>query len=144
MDDRTQQILKIIQSHVKIKNYLTVLCYFLIVSGLLFYIFYAFSKANNNIKFVTEYKDNAKEFSTQKTMTNPHIKFEYSNNQIYDIKAEKAFHESEKEVLLYNVSADGEIGKITSGQLKINQEGDHLIFTENPVLILNSKYTENE
>ena len=67
---------------------------------------------------------------------NPRIKFQYSDNQIYNIRAKKAFHKDESEVILYDVFAKGDLGNITSGQLKIDEAGDHLVFTKNPVLIL--------
>lgn len=141
MDDRTLKTLKIIAFHLKIKNYLTVLCYFLIVSGLMFYVFHAATKTRQNIKLVTDYKSDPTKYKTTKTMTNPRIDLQYNDTQIYHIKAEKAFHDDEKKVTMYNVFANGEIGNITAGELKISEEGERLIFTDHPVLIL--KQTEN-
>ena len=46
-------------------------------------------------------------------------------------------HKDENEAILYDVFAEGDIGKITAGELQINQDGDHLVFTKNPILILN-------
>ena len=70
-------------------------------------------------------------------MTNPRIKFQYNDSQVYQIQAKKAFHQDNEEALLYDVFATGEIGNITAGELKIDEEGNHLVFTKNPVLILN-------
>ena len=75
-------------------------------------------------------------------MINPRIKFQYTEDQIYTIKAKRAVHKDEQEVTLYDVYATGEAGNITAGQLVINDEGNHLVFTQNPVLILNK--TEHE
>jgi hypothetical protein len=38
---------------------------------------------------------------------------------------------------MYDVFAEGKIGKITAGELEITESGDHMVFTKNPVLILN-------
>jgi hypothetical protein len=142
MDDKTQQVLKLIQSHSKIKNYLTILCYLLICGGLFIYVFYAINKTNKNIKLIARYKEDAANFKTEKIMTNPHIKFQYNDDQIYSIKAKKAYHENEEEVMMYDVFATGEIGNITAGTLKIDEKGNHLVFSDNPILILNR--TENK
>ena len=136
MDLRTQQILKHFHSHSRIKNYLTILCYALIVGGLFIYVFYAFNKSDT-IKLVSDYKNNPEAYKTEKIMTNPRIDFQHNDQNIYHIKAKKAFHKDEQEVILYDVFATGEIGNIAAGELKIDQEGNHLVFTKNPVLILN-------
>lgn len=137
MDDKTTQVLRLIQSHLKIKKYLTVLCYLSLISGLFVYVFYALNKTTHSIKLVNQYDKNSDDFKIEKIMTNPRLNLQYDENQIYHIKAKKAHHEDNEEVLLYDVFATGDIGNITSGQLKVSQQGDHLVFTENPVLILN-------
>ncbi len=136
MDLQTQRILQVFHSHSRIRNFLTNLCYCLIVSGLFVYIFYAFNRSRT-IKLVSEYEKGVKEYKTEKIMTNPRIKFQYNDTQIYNIRAKKAFHKDESEALLYDVFAEGDIGRITAGELKIDEEGDHLVFTKNPILILN-------
>ena len=141
MDLNTAQILERFQSHSKIKNFLTKLCYALIIGGVFIYIFYGFN-STTNIKVVNDYKQNPNEYKTEKIMTNPRIKLQYGEGQIYDIQAKKAFHKDESEVMLYDVFAEGDIGRITAGELKIDEEGNHLVFTKNPVLILNK--TKNE
>lgn len=136
MDDETLKILKRINAHVRIKYYLTVLCYLLIASGLFFYIFHAINQTSHTIKLVTDYKENPQKFKTSKEMTNPSIDFQYNKNDIYHIQAKKAYHENEKEVTMFDVSATGAMGDITAGELKISEQGDRLIFTDHPVLIL--------
>ena len=135
LDNRTAEVLQLIQSHHKIRNYLTVLCYLSLISGLFVYVFYAVNKTNS-IKLITQYNEDASKFKTEKIMTNPRINFQYNDNQVYHIKAKKAHHESDEEIMLYDVFATGDIGNITSGKLQVSESGDHLIFTENPVLIL--------
>lgn len=137
MDLHTQQILKLIKSHYRIKNLLSILSYTLIIGGILVYIFYGFSRNNINIKLVNDYKKNPDKYTTEKTMINPRIKFQYNENEVYDIKAKKAYHENNEEVKLYDVFATGKMGNITAGELKIDEQGNHLVFTKHPVLILN-------
>lgn len=137
MDERTQQVLRLIRSHSKIRNYLTVLCYFAIVGGLFVYVFHAISKNTNSIKLVKQYNQDPERYKIEKIMTNPRMEFQYDDGQVYHIKAQKAHHVNEEQVILYSVFATGDIGNITAGKLEVNEEGDHLIFTENPVLILN-------
>ncbi len=141
MDEHTLQVLKLIKSHSKIKNYLSVLCYFAIISGLFLYVFYALSKSNHAVKIVKQYNENPEQFKIEKVMTNPRMIFQHENGQMYNIKAKKAHHINEEEVTLYDVFATGEAGNITAGKLEVSEEGDHLIFSDHPVLILNR--TEN-
>jgi len=136
MDPHLQKTLEVFNSHLRIRNALTKLCYASIVLGLFIYVFYAFNQSRT-IKIVTDYAKGIKEYKTEKIMTNPRIKFQYNDTQVYNIRAKKAFHKDENEALLYDVFAEGDIGKITAGELKIDQEGDHLVFTKNPILILN-------
>lgn len=137
MDYNTQKVLKLIEAHSKIKNFLTYLSYFLIIGGLFIYIFYAINKTNQDIRVISQIKKDGKNYKIEKIMTNPRINFQYNKNEVYRIKASKAHHEDEEKVVLYDVSASGNIGNITSGQLSITEQGDRLIFTKNPVLILN-------
>lgn len=136
MDLRTEQILKLFQSHLRVKNFLTILSYCMIVGGIFIYVFYALNR-RDAIKLVKDYKKNSNEYKAEKIMTNPRIKFQYNDSQVYQIQAKKAFHQDNEEALLYDVFATGEIGNITAGELKIDEEGNHLVFTKNPVLILN-------
>jgi hypothetical protein len=138
MDLKTQRILQIFRSHLRIKKFLTILCYFSIIGGIFVYVFYAFNQSNN-IKIVRKIKKDASEYKTEKIMTNPRIKFQHDNSQIYYIRAKKAFHQDNQEAVLYDVFATGDIGNITAGELKIEEEGDHLVFSKNPVLILNNE-----
>lgn len=136
MDIKTENILKQFKSHLKIKAILTFLCYVAIFGGIFVYIFYA-TKQSTNVQIITDYKKNKDNYKTQKIMTNPRISFEYNKNQLYRIEAKKAFHQNNSEAILYDVFAKGEIGNITAGELKIEEDGNRLIFTNNPILILN-------
>ncbi len=137
MDLATSKVLKSINLHGKIKKFASLICYFLIISGVLTYIFYAISKNNEKYKLVADYTKNKAQYKTEKIMINPRIRFLHNEKNLYDIYAKKAIHKDEQEVVLYDVVASGVIGRITSGELKVNQNGNHLVFTKNPVLILN-------
>jgi hypothetical protein len=136
MDSKTENSLKAFRSHIRIKKFLTILCYLLIFGGVFVYVFYAINKTGA-IKLVREIKKKNDSYEIEKIMTNPRIKFEQGDDKIYHIRAKKAFHKNNQEATLYDVFATGEVGNITAGELKINEEGDHLTFSKNPILILN-------
>lgn len=136
MDLRTEQVLKLIKSQHRIRSYTIALCYMMIAGGVLIYIFYAFSQSRS-IKLVQNKAQNINEYQAEKIMTNPKIKLQHDDGNIYDIRAKKAFHRNQDDMTLFDVFAQGEIGRITAGNLDISEEGDHLVFTKNPVLILN-------
>ncbi len=136
MDSVTAQVLKLIDSQHKIKKFLTISCYLLIFGGVFVYVFYGFRKSNA-IKLVKDRAESLKEYKTEKIMTNPRIKIQHEDGNIYDIRAKKALHENEQEMIMYDVFAEGKIGNITAGELEITESGDHMVFTKNPVLILN-------
>lgn len=138
MDLNTVKTLKEFRLHKQIKRILTKICYGLILGGIFVYIFYGFN-GKNSVKIINDYKANRKNFTIEKVMTNPHIKLQYDDSQIYDIQALKAINTDKEdgEMLLFDVFADGDLGKITAGELKIDDSGDHLVFTKNPILILN-------
>jgi hypothetical protein len=143
MDKQTQNTLKNFQAHLKIKRFLTKICYALILGGVFIYIFYGVNSADN-IKIVSEFKENPQNFSSEKIMTNPRIKLMHSDGEIYDIKALQASHRDENAVILQDVFAIGNIGQISAGELKIDEAGDHLVFTKNPILILNKTGNLND
>ena len=136
MDLKTEQVLKLIKTHLRIKNYLITICYGLIIFGLFVYIFSALNQSRT-IKIINQYKENPDDFKIEKIMTNPRLDFQYNATQVYHIQAKKAVHADNQAAIMYDVFATGDIGNITAGELKIEEEGDHLIFTKNPVLILN-------
>ena len=138
MDIKTEDILRQFKSHLKIKAILTFSCYVAIFGGLFVYIFYA-TKQSTNVQIIADYKKNKDSYKTEKIMTNPRISFQYNTDQLYHIEAKKAFHQNNSEAILHDVFAKGEIGNITAGELKIEEDGDRLIFKNNPILILNQK-----
>ncbi len=137
MDLRTTQTLALIKRHLRIRRYLTVLCYVLIAAGVFVYFFIAFVKNSEKYKLVVDYTKNPSHYQTEKIMLNPRINFQFNENEVYIIKAERASHKTEEEIMMYDVFATGQMGSITAGELKVSEKGDRLVFTKNPVLILN-------
>jgi hypothetical protein len=142
MDLRTVLAIKRINLHTKVKKYLTIFCYFLIIVGIFIYIFYAINKPNQQYKVINDYQKNPEKFQIEKIMVNPRIKFQHTPDQVYDINAKRAVHKNEEEITLFDVYAVGVSGNIAAGQLIVNDNGNHLVFSQNPVLILNK--TDND
>lgn len=136
MDPKTKKTLESFQSHLRIKSLLTIICYLMIAGGVFVYGFYAINRSTT-IKIVNDYKKNPSSYKTEKTMINPNTNFQYNDTQIYHIEAKKAFHTDNNAAVLHDVFATGDIGNITAKKLQINEDGNHLVFTGNPVLILN-------
>lgn len=144
MDLRTSQTIKLINKHLQIRKYLTKFCYLFIIGGILTYVFYAIIKTSEKYKLVSDLANNANHYKTEKIMINPRINFQHNDNKIYEIIAKKAIHKDDELVILYDVNAKGDVGSITAGQLDISENGDHLVFTKNPVLILNKENISNK
>jgi len=136
MDNKTLEVLKKIKLYGKIKNYLTTISYLVIVIGVMVYIFHSLEQ-KNNLKIINNFEGKKDSLQTEKVMANPRIILQYNQDEIYNIKATKAFHKSANEIILNEVFAEGDIGKISAGELKISEDGNQMIFTKNPVLILN-------
>lgn len=136
MDSQTKKTLAAFKTHYRIKKLLTILCYLMITAGTLIYFSHAINKSKS-VKIVSDFKKNPNSYKIEKTMINPTTNFQYNDNQIYHIKAKKASHSDDNQATLYDVFATGKIGNITAGKLKINNKGDNLVFTQNPILILN-------
>ena len=135
MDQKTRQVLIKFNRYKKIKNFLTLICYLIIFFGISLFAIDGFKK-REGIKIINEFQANQTNFSAQKTMVNPRIILQYNQNDLYNIKAKNANHHNENEIILQDVLAEGNIGKISAGQLKITEDGNLLTFTNNPVLLL--------
>ena len=135
MEERDwQKIATEIKNYQKIRTFLVFFCYIFIVFALLFYVA-QFSLNNNKIHIVR--KSNQNSIFAKKTMLNPSLKFAYDANKIMSIKAQEAFYKKDAETILKEVSAEAEIGNITAGTLTIQDSGDYLVFSNNPILIIN-------
>ncbi len=135
-DEKIAEIVNSIAKYTKVKKNLTILCLFLAGISVLFFVIYGFFNSNQAIQFVADHKfDNKK---LEKVMTNPSIKFEYKENEFYDIKASSAIHKggSEDDVLMFDVDAQGASGNIKAGELLISKQGNKLFFSKNPVLTI--------
>lgn len=139
MDIKTKEALKIIKSHLLIKNFLTYFCYFLITISALIYVFYAINQKVENIKLINDYKQNSDKYDVEKIMTNPRIKFQHSDSKTYEIEAKKAVDlNKDNQYVLYDVLVKSDIGNIVAGKLEISEDGNRLTFSDNPTLTINS------
>lgn len=100
-------------------------------------------KKSSNIKIIKSFQDNQNKLASEKIMTNPSIKIKYNGNDIYHINAKRAYHSNDEEAILEKVTAKGKIGKITANKLEIKDNGNRLIFSDNPKLILTKKSKNN-
>ena len=91
--------------------------------------FWAFSKAGRQLAEL--------HLNYETVVPSPDVVVKGDDGKTYTIKAKKAFHLNDEEVALQEVFANSEIGTISAGELQIKDEGNHLIFSKNPVLILN-------
>ena len=139
MDLRTATILKRIAIHQLLKKFSIYSSYILIAIGIAVFAFYIFNNPQKRYKLVNDYKEGKEGVVSEKIMTNPTINFEYDDSQIFKIKASRASHVDQSNVTMYDVNAKGDIGSIVAGQLNINEDGDRLIFTQNPVLIIKNQ-----
>ena len=131
-----QRTLNSFKNYFRLQKILSFFCYFLIFILLSFY-FSNFFKKKQTVRIVSQIDNNQKNLESEKVMTNPRITIKHDDGKIYTVKAKKAFHLNEEEIALQEVFASSEIGIISAGELEIKDQGNHLIFTKNPVLILN-------
>lgn len=135
MYSRRRYIVETIKNYSSIKKYLSFLCILAIFIGLTSFIFFGFYINNGAIKFIAKHKDQ-KNLEIEKVMTNPTIKFEYSKNNYYNMTAKEAIHKNDNDIELFDVIADGSEVNIKAGKLLVTNEGNDLIFSDNPVLII--------
>jgi len=135
MEERDwQKIIAEIKKYQKIRFFMITFCYTFIICALLFYVVQFFTKSD---KIHIIKKSNQNSEISEKTMLNPSLKFAYEENKIMLIKAKQAFYKKDAETTLQQVFAESEIGNITAGKLIIHDSGNYLVFSNNPVLILN-------
>lgn len=95
-----------------------------------------FFKKTRHITIVNQVnKENI--LAIQKIMKNPRISVKYDDNKIYHLNAKNAFHQNNEEIILEEVLAKCDIGTISAGKLNIDSRNERLIFSNNPLLILN-------
>jgi hypothetical protein len=129
-------IFKKIKNYFFLKKILVTICYFLIAFALIIYL-KNFFQTKQTIRIITQIQDEKNQISAEKIMTNPRITIEHDDNKIYTIKAKSAINHNNQDINLEEVYAESDIGKISAGELKILDEGERLIFSKNPILILN-------
>ncbi|MFM7701849.1 MAG: hypothetical protein ACKO6C_00100, partial [Alphaproteobacteria bacterium] len=67
---------------------------------------------------------------------NPNIKIKNDDGKIFNITAKNAKNYNNEQVIMNEVFAESDDLKISAGELKILDNGNHLIFSKNPILIL--------
>ena len=135
MDYCENKILKKFKKQHNLKIILLSSCYIIIAVILVFFITIALKKSSN-IKIIKSLKDNKENFTTEKIMTNPSMKIKYNDNDIYNINAKKAFHKNDDEIILENITAKSNIGTIKANKLEVKENGNRLIFSDKPILII--------
>jgi hypothetical protein len=139
MDETLNTIIRNIKKRIRLRKIFILICALTLILGILSFLFYGFDNTTEAIKFISK-KDQISD--VEKVMSNPRIKFEHSNNQLFDISARKAVHKNKGDVELYDVKASGTRGNISAGILLITNNGNDLYFSNNPVLII--KEVKNE
>lgn len=134
MYNKNRYVVKNIKIRSRIKNLLVILSCISILLAVISFFLVGFYSSGQAIKLVAKYKDK-KGLKIEKVMINPNIKFEYRKNDFYDIDAKKALHKGE-DIVLFDVIANGSEVKIEAGKLVISNNGDDLIFSDNPVLTI--------
>lgn len=140
MDLRTKMVLKKLAIHQILKKSLIYSSYALILCSVAVFLFYSFNNPQKRYKIVSDYKDGKRNVKSEKLMINPTINFKYDDSHIFRIKAKKASHTDRSNIVMYDVDAKGDIGSIKAGKLKINQKGNRLIFTRNPILVIKNHH----
>jgi hypothetical protein len=133
--NKRKYIVKNIKTYSRVKKSLIFICISLVLASIISFSFFGFFSNSAAIRVISKYKDKDI-LKTQKTMTNPRIKFEHSKGSYYFMKAQKAVHQDDNNILLFNVEADGDLINIKSGELSITNQGNDLKFSESPVLII--------
>ncbi len=136
MDSKTSRILKRLKIHELLRIVLTNFSYALLILTIGVFAFYIFNNPQKRYKIVNDYKEGKKNIKAEKIMTNPIINFKYDDNQVFKIKARRASHKDKTSVTMLDVNAVGDIGSIIAGKAVMTQNGDRLIFTKNPVLVI--------
>jgi hypothetical protein len=129
-----------VKFYLNIKKYLTILCFFFVGVSIICFFFFGFYSKSSAIRFIAKYK-NQQDTKTERIMANPRIKFEHSEGDYYDVKAKRAIHKNGNDILLFDVNVDGLAVNIKAGKLLIDNDGNNLTFSDNPVLII--KETKN-
>ena len=91
---------------------------------------------NNEITVINKYNQQIQKFDSEKVMINPYILISGENGDYYKISAKQAASSNLEDFYLENVELTGKIGKISAGSLNISDNGNLLIFSKNPVIII--------
>lgn len=136
-NSKEEQFILKIKNSKKLQQILTIFCYLFIFFALIFYAS-NFFKEKKTIRIVNQIKSEREKFLAEKIMINPNIKIKNDDGKIYKITAKNAKNYNNEQVIMTEVFAESNDLKISAGELKILENGNHLIFSKNPILILTS------
>jgi hypothetical protein len=142
IEKKIQKTIKKIRLERRARRVITYLAFLVICSG-------ATILLNQELFFSQQIKVSSKldkrtnNFSADKIMIKPEIKFKDNDGKISKILAEKAInHNNLEEFTLYEVIATGDMGSITANYLEIKENGNLMIFGGNPQLIIDGTNIE--
>jgi len=132
---KEQKLILSIKNSKKYQKILIIFCYLFIFFALIFF-FSNFFKEKKTIRIINQIKSERQKFLAEKIMINPNIKIKNDDGKIYKITAKNAKNYNNEQVVMNEVFAESNDLKISAGELKILDNGNHLIFSKNPILIL--------
>jgi len=132
---KEQKLILSIKNSKKYQKILIIFCYLFIFFALIFF-FSNFFKEKKTIRIINQIKSERQKFLAEKIMINPNIKIKNDDGKIYEITAKNAKNYNNEQVVMNEVFAESNDLKISAGELKILDNGNHLIFSKNPILIL--------
>jgi len=134
-NSKEEQFILNVKNSKKFQKILIIFCYLFIFFALIFYLSNFFSD-KKTIRIVNQIKSERDKFLAEKIMINPNIKIKNDDGKIYKITAKNAKNYNNEQVVMNEVLAESNDLKISAGELKILENGNHLIFSKNPILIL--------
>ncbi|MFM7558165.1 MAG: hypothetical protein ACKO46_06325 [Alphaproteobacteria bacterium] len=134
-NSREEQFILNAKNSKKFQKILIIFCYLFIFFALIFYLSNFFSD-KKTIRIVNQIKSERDKFLAEKIMINPNIKIKNDDGKIFNITAKNAKNYNNEQVIMNEVFAESDDLKISAGELKILDNGNHLIFSKNPILIL--------
>lgn len=110
---------------------------FLLLCFCLFYfISHINKKREDSFKIIKTSKDLRKNNNQQEElMTKPKMKIKSSDNEIYDVKADKIFYQKEN-IIIKNIKIKGKKLNIEAGKAEIIDNGNIIKFSKDPHVII--------
>lgn len=136
-------ILNSIKKQIFIKKIFVITCYAVIVVSIASYSGVFFKNKNSFEYIKNRYQKQKDNLEFKKIIKKPKIRFEREDD-VYYIEADDAVYSNDYDAVLNNVTAYGSVGTLTSKKVTIRDNGNKIIFTGKPELILNNIDKVNE